>query len=110
MSSNEVKELLEKTLGKASNTIRDLEQIRNSTVIAFVDHQGIMQPTVYNLHKLLRRIGSVDALDLVIESVGGDLDATLKMVKLLKSYSKCLRTIVPYYAKKRCNTACVKWR
>jgi serine dehydrogenase proteinase len=86
-------------LTKAKPLIEKLQQTRQSKLIVFFCHAFIGHPVAYKLNRILRRSGPIDKLDVMIESGGGDIDATLKILLMLKAYSKRISAIVPFYAK-----------
>jgi len=86
-------------LTKARPLIESLQKTRNSKLIVFFCHSFIGHQVAYKLNKILRNSGPIDQLDVLIESGGGDIDATLKILLMLKAYSKKISAIVPFYAK-----------
>jgi len=79
--------------------ISEIEKIRNSNVICFVCHQSITSRVAYRLNKIVRKAEMIENLDLMVDSGGGDIDATSKIVKILRTHCKSFSVIVPFYAK-----------
>jgi Serine dehydrogenase proteinase len=57
---------------------------------------SICQNDVAGLYGLLQRIGKMDRLTLFIKSDGGNGQASLRMVNLLRQYAKHLTVLVPF--------------
>jgi|Deesub1362B_J571_1020462.scaffolds.fasta_scaffold05357_2 hypothetical protein len=93
-------EILRDTIKKAEEMIKDLEKKRDKTVVSFIEvGTPIRHSTVYRLNKILRRIERKKELDLIVESGGGDLDSSAKMVKVIRNYFDKYSVIVPFFAK-----------
>lgn len=84
-----------------SNTlplIKEIEKERSSTLVTFICDSPIVQTTAHRLNKVVRKL-KIENLDLFVNSSGGDLDVTAKIVKLLRENCKKFSVIVPFYAK-----------
>ncbi|RJS72476.1 MAG: hypothetical protein CW694_02665 [Candidatus Syntrophoarchaeum sp. WYZ-LMO15] len=93
-------ELIQDYLNKAFYLIDEIQEVRDSCFISLICIDlPINYPLVYKLNKILRRIGKIDKLDLLIESGGGDIDATAKINSILKKRCKEFTAIVPFAAK-----------
>ncbi len=57
---------------------------------------SICQNDVAGLYGLLQRVGKVDRLSMFIKSDGGSGQASLRMVNLLRQYTKHLTVLVPF--------------
>lgn len=80
--------------------IKEIEKMRQSKlVVLFCGDEPIDNIMCYRLLKLLRRLGNVNKLDLFIESGGGDIDASCKLVKNLKQHFGGYSVLVPYGVK-----------
>jgi hypothetical protein len=86
-------------LNAAMNLIPEIEKMRESRIIVFFCVKSIGSKAVYKLHRILGKLDNIPNLDFFIESGGGDIDATAKIVKLLRSNCKKLGVIVPFYCK-----------
>jgi hypothetical protein len=86
------------TLSKAAKQISDLETTLSPSVVSLITTYSIGDQTAYMMHKFLRRLSN-GQISLLIESGGGDIDATAKIIKMIRSRFGKFRTIVPYYAK-----------
>jgi len=56
-------------------------------------------PFVHQFHKFLRKQGTYDELDLILDSGGGKLDSSVKIVNICNQYSDNVNVFVPFYAK-----------
>ena len=82
--------------------ITEFENIRDSNSTAFyigTPQTKIAGPFVHQFHKFLRKQGTYDELDLIIDSGGGKLDSSLKIVNICNQYSNKVNVFVPFYAK-----------
>lgn len=86
-------------LEKARSGIERLESLRKSTVISFFCVCEINTSVAYRLNKLLRNMGKIEKLDVILESGGGNIDVTAKIVNILRSHCDKLGVMVPFYAK-----------
>ncbi len=79
-----------------SRLIRQIEQQRNSKVLvlAAAELDLTLLPTLYNE---LLRIGPVAQLDVLIQSRGGEVNASRRIAMLLRSFCQRLTFLVPYY-------------
>ncbi len=79
--------------------IDNIQATRNSKVLVLFSFSPLDESVALSLNNVLRRMGNMEKLDVVLESMGGDLDSAYKMLLLLKSYAKTVTVIVPFYAK-----------
>lgn len=79
-----------------SSLIRQIEHQRNSKVLvlAAAELDLTLLPTLYNE---LLRIGPVAQLDVLIQSRGGEVNASRRIAMLLRSFCQRLTFLVPYY-------------
>jgi len=84
-------------LPKTRERILALNKARHSTSLLVFGGTDIW--TAVATSKVLRRVGSVDKLDVILESSGGDLDFAIKLYKMLRAHCKKLTVIVPFWAK-----------
>lgn len=79
-----------------SALIRQIEQQRNSKVLvlAAAELDLTLLPTLYNE---LLRIGPVAQLDVLVQSRGGDVNASRRIAMLLRTFCQRLTFLVPYY-------------
>jgi ATP-dependent protease ClpP protease subunit len=92
-------EMTKTTLSKNSSLINEIEKALNLKLICFICHQSITNRVAYRLNKIIRKMSGVETLGLLIDSGGGDIDATSKIVKLLRANCKKFVAIVPFWAK-----------
>jgi hypothetical protein len=79
--------------------IQEIQKKRNgNTLVPFICDSPITYTTAHRLNKIVRKM-KIENLDLFVNSSGGDLDATAKIVKLLRENCKKFSVIVPFYAK-----------
>lgn len=92
-------EKIKATLTTAQSIIAEIEKLRNARLIVFFCVSSITGSVAYRFNKIIRKVGDVENLDIFIESGGGNIDATAKIVKILRTYCKKLGVIIPFYAK-----------
>lgn len=92
-------EKIKEALTRTQPLITEIEKMRNSRLVAFFCTRSITGPVAYRLNKIIRKIGCVENLDILVESSGGDIDSTAKIIKILRTYCKKLSVIIPFYAK-----------
>lgn len=82
--------------------ITEFENVRDSDSTALyvgTPQTKIAGPFVHQFHKFLRKQGTYDKLDLILDSGGGKLDSSLKIVNICNQYSNEVNVFVPFYAK-----------
>ena len=86
--------------------IKELEELRSSKVISlfYPSPSNITQDTVSDVYEILKnKINTpVDKLDIIIDSNGGDIDASFHIVKIVRRFvtpKGKLNFIIPRYAK-----------
>lgn len=79
---------------------RTLSTLRKSAVVALVlaDEDDLERTHCLSVQKCLEG-RSFDAIDFLLHSGGGDINAAYQIAEMLRSRSKAFRVIVPYYAK-----------
>lgn len=88
------------SLCKALKIIKSIEKTYNSKMIVMLVHDAMTTGTAYKINKLLRKVCvNCDDLTVLLESSGGDLNSSYKILKMFKVYSKRVRIIVPFFAK-----------
>jgi len=83
-------------------TIVEFENVRDCNSRAFyvgTPQTKIAGPFVHQFHKFLRKQGTYDELDLILDSGGGKLDSSVKIVNICNQYSDKVNVFVPFYAK-----------
>lgn len=88
--------------GQLHRSISEFEEVRdgNSTVIYIGTPQSkIAGEFVHQFHKFLRKRDINNKIDLIIDSGGGKLDASVKIVNICNQYSNKINVFVPFYAK-----------
>lgn len=80
--------------------IREIEKIRNSRVLVYFLglNSTIAQDAVEVIYNHLRRIGKVDKIDLFLHTTGGFLEVPLKIVNIIREFSKKFSVLIPYRA------------
>lgn len=108
MTKKNDKQIRNKEIKKENidDLIKNLEMIRGSKIITlfFPDPTVITQETVDDVYENLSGVINepVEKLDVIIDSGGGDIDASFHLVKLLRKFVRddgCLTFIIPRYAK-----------
>lgn len=89
---------IQRAISSTRPLIESIQKERGSTVITFICDSPILHTTAHRLNKIVRKL-KIENLDLFVDSRGGDLDATAKIVKLLRENSKKFSVIVPFFAK-----------
>jgi len=92
-------EKVKSALNGASPLISEIEKKRDTKIIVFFCVKSIGAQAAFKLHRILRNLRGVTNLDLLVESGGGDIDVTSKIVKMLRRYCKKFCVIVPFYCK-----------
>jgi len=83
-------------------TISEFENVRDCNSTAFyvgTPQTKIGGPFVHQFHKFLRKQGTYDEFDLILDSGGGKLDSSVKIVNICNQYSDKVNVFVPFYAK-----------
>lgn len=84
--------------------IQKIEQVRNSKVITYVtgDRQPfttkVAEDVIPIFAKHLEQIGRQDLISLFLYTRGGDMLTPIRLIKLLRSYTKQIEIIMPYRA------------
>lgn len=76
-----------------------IEKVRKRRLVSFFCVCSITSPVAYRLNKIIRKVGSLNSLDLMVESGGGNIDSTAKIIKILRNHCKKLGVLIPFYAK-----------
>lgn len=87
-----------------SRLIKEIQKKTNRKLIVYVanfNHPlgGVHLVDVMPFEEILRTIGPVDEVDLLLNSPGGEINATEKLVTMLRERYKNIRVIVPNQAK-----------
>lgn len=98
MSQKADYQFIKDAISKTSPLIQEIQKERGNTLVTFISDSPIDHNTAHRLNKIVRKM-KIENLDLFVHSTGGDLDATAKIVKLLRANCKKYSAIVPFYAK-----------
>ena len=79
--------------------VKHLGEKRDSTVLLFYASGDIDYYKASFLLKILRDEESINNLDLIINSGGGDITMAVKIATICKNYSEKFTVIVPFFAK-----------
>ena len=86
-------------MSKARDMLGRIQDKRERRLLVIINY-GYMDGTVaYEVASLLRQMGDIESLDMMLESLGGDIDAAYKTLKITRSCAKDTAVIVPFYAK-----------
>ena len=86
-------------LGELKEQLRLLGEKRKATAMLFYASGNIDYYKASFFLRILRKEPSIENLDLIIDSGGGDLTMAVKIVNICKNYSKKFTVIVPFFAK-----------
>lgn len=80
--------------------IREIETLRNSKVLVYFLglNSTMAQDAVEVIYNNLRRVGKVEKIDLFLHTTGGFLEVPLKIVNIIREFSKKFSVLVPYRA------------
>lgn len=67
--------------------------------IVLIESQGIFEDAVYGFQRLLRKLPKGGAIDLILESHGGSIDAAAAIASLCRGRCDSFRVIAPFMAK-----------
>lgn len=84
---------------KAIENIKALEQKRNSPVVLIHSLKALTRTQANQLAEAIQNMKPVENIDVILNSLGGDIDAAYIIVNLLRSKTKKLTIIVPRFAK-----------
>ena len=91
------------TVIKQTRKIIDVIQTaRNSKLLVLISHRSLDSKVTLSISSALRKMdkaGSLDNLDVLLESRGGDINSAYKILQMLKAYAKHVTVVVPFYAK-----------
>jgi hypothetical protein len=84
---------------------KELQKIRKNPVLV-LDLKEVRKPDLLKIHKLLY-CKKFKALDVILQTPGGDIDAAFSCAKLLKKCANTVNIIVPLYAKSAGTLICL---
>lgn len=99
MSPNPVPESVEKA-------IKELETRRKSRVFALVSPNSLVEGLVSDICAQWT-VDKLQTLDILLDSVGGDIDVTYQLLNFLRDHTSKLRVVVPDYAKSAATFLCL---
>ncbi len=79
--------------------LKSLGEKRKARSVLFYTSGEIDYSTASHFLRVLRKEPTIESLDLILDSGGGDISMALKIVNICKSYSSKFTVIVPFYAK-----------
>ncbi|MBD3202732.1 hypothetical protein GF327_00425 [Candidatus Woesearchaeota archaeon] len=79
--------------------LKKLEEKRKSKIIFSIGGYSISMMMSLHYHRIIRKIGETDVLELVLDSGGGQIDSAAKIVNIFREYCKTFNVIVPFFAK-----------
>ncbi|HRT36954.1 MAG TPA: hypothetical protein P5090_01605 [Caldisericia bacterium] len=80
--------------------IKEIENYRKSKVLVYFLglNSTIAQDAVEVIYNNLRRIGKVEKIDLILHTTGGFLEVPLKIVNIIREFTKKFSVLIPYRA------------
>jgi len=84
---------------------KELQILRNNPIL-ILDLKDVRKSDLLKVHKLLY-CKKYDALDVILQTPGGDIDAAFSYAKLLKKCTNEINIIVPLYAKSAGTLICL---
>lgn len=92
---------------EAIEVMRQLEARRQSRLFLFATPRGVGRQLVDAICAKQADLANIDTLDVLLDSVGGDIDAMYRLVNVLRRRVTRLRVIVPHYAKSAATFFCL---
>ena len=93
---------------KVKETIRAIEEQRQSCLFLLLSDEAINRSLVNLIDKRCREtIAEVPKIDILIQSGGGDIDATYQLVNLFRDYKARVNVLIPGYAKSAATFFCL---
>lgn len=99
MADPDNQEKIRGILNDAKVIIKEIQDIRERKLLVFITESSIDMDVCHLFTKVIRRAAKNKPIDVFIESFGGDIDRTAKIVKLLISYCGEFDALIPCYAK-----------
>lgn len=99
MSPNPVPENVE-------NAIKELETRRKSRVFTLISPNSLAGDLLNDICAQWP-VDKLQTLDILLDSIGGDIDVTYQLVNFLRDHSSKLRVVVPDYAKSAATFLCL---
>jgi len=88
--------------------IAQIESVRGSRVLVLMYlYASIEEEDDIPIFESLEKMGHVKKIDLILCSTGGDSDAAVKILKLIRTYCEELTAIVPYEASSAATLICL---
>ncbi len=87
------------SLDELKEQLRILSEKRKGTAMLFYTSGNIDYYKAQSFLRILRKEPSIENLDLMLESGGGEITMAVKIVNICKNYCNKFTVIVPFYAK-----------
>ncbi len=99
-----VQTILNESTRIRQDLIKDIQKLTNRKLITYIANfnfpfSQISYPDILPMEDILRSIGTVDKLDLMINSPGGEANTAEKIILMCRAHCKSFRVIVPNAAK-----------
>lgn len=98
-SKNLITQSKNDVFSEVQKKLKKIEQKRKSRIIFSIGGYPINMMMSLHFHKLIRKIGETEILELVLDSGGGQIDSAAKIVNIFREYCKTFNVIVPFFAK-----------
>lgn len=92
---------------RVKELVGELETRRNSKIFALISPNILDTDLQEEICKALRTVPSVETLDILLDSPGGDIDAIYQLLTRFRSLCTTLQVLVPDYAKSGATFFCL---
>jgi hypothetical protein len=92
---------------EAIQLMRQLEASRQPRLFLFASPRPVDRQLVDDICAQQADLADIDTLDVLLDSIGGDIDAMYRLVNVLRARVKHLRTVVPAWAKSAATFFCL---
>ena len=89
-------------IDQTAKIIDAIQTARKSRLVVLISHKQLNIWVALYLNSMIRKMcvkEDLEAIDVLLDSAGGDIDSAYKVSQILKSYAKRVTVIVPFYAK-----------
>ncbi|MBI2656288.1 hypothetical protein HYX03_00940 [Candidatus Woesearchaeota archaeon] len=94
-----VTKLPDDIFSEIQSKLKKIEEKRKSKIIFSIGGYSVSMMMSLHFHRIIRKIGETEVLELVLDSGGGQIDSASKIVNIFREYCKTFNVIVPFFAK-----------